>query len=160
MANQYFGTDYTEPKSSISSAAPARAARTCNTGKSGSTRCYYMENQQPFIDEVVPHELAHLSGLPPVWPRTGPTWQRVAMDDGACAWRQRQPHAQIRSGVRTEKNLSPIYAPVSDHHLTVRRHNKVMRKESEYRCVIAASCYISMLKAPLMAKNINHINSI
>ena len=53
-----------------------------------------LENQREFIDEVVPHELAHLL----VWQhfgRVAPHGERVEMDDGERPWRSRASHPPL-----------------------------------------------------------------
>ncbi len=85
-----------------------------------------LENQREFIDEVVPHELAHLL----VWQHisaASPHGKRVEMDVPRVA-----PTAlnSLRSARTPSLSLS-----LSAAQLTVRRHNRVVRGEATYRCV-------------------------
>lgn len=92
-----------------------------------------LENQQAFIEEVVPHELAHLL----VWKHFG----RVAPHGKEWKWMMenvlgvpaRRTHAFELDSVR--KNTFPYRCPCQQHQLTVRRHNRVVRGEAVYRCV-------------------------
>ncbi|MBN1086930.1 SprT family zinc-dependent metalloprotease [Erwinia aphidicola] len=92
-----------------------------------------LENQQAFIDEVVPHELAHLL----VWKHFG----RVAPHGKEWKWMMesvlgvpaRRTHQFEISSVRSR--AYPYRCRCQQHQLTVRRHNRVMRGESEYRCL-------------------------
>lgn len=90
-----------------------------------------LENQQAFIDDVVPHELAHLL----VWKEFG----RVAPHGKEWKWMMetvlgvsaRRTH-QFNTG-----SLQKTFAytcPCRQHQLTVRRHNRVLRGETRYRC--------------------------
>jgi predicted SprT family Zn-dependent metalloprotease len=96
-----------------------------------------MENQQAFIDEVVPHELAHLL----VWKHFG----RVAPHGKEWKWMMeavlgvpaRSTHQFELESVR--RNTFPYRCQCQQHQLTVRRHNRVVRGEATYRCVNAAS---------------------
>ncbi len=91
------------------------------------------ENQQAFIDEVVPHELAHLL----VWKHFG----RVAPHGKEWKWMMesvlgvpaRRTHQFELESVR--KNTFPYRCRCQQHQLTVRRHNRVVRGEATYRCV-------------------------
>lgn len=92
-----------------------------------------LENQQAFIDEVVPHELAHLL----VWKHFG----RVAPHGKEWKWMMEsvlgvpalRTHRFKLDSVR--KNTFPYRCQCQQHQLTVRRHNRVMRGEATYRCV-------------------------
>ena len=92
-----------------------------------------LENQQAFIDEVVPHELAHLL----VWKHFG----RVAPHGKEWKWMMEsvlgvpalRTHRFALDSVR--KNTFPYRCQCQQHQLTVRRHNRVMRGEATYRCV-------------------------
>ena len=92
-----------------------------------------LENQQAFIDEVVPHELAHLL----VWKHFG----RVAPHGKEWKWMMESvlgvpalhTHRFELDSVR--KNTFPYRCQCQQHQLTVRRHNRVMRGEATYRCV-------------------------
>lgn len=92
-----------------------------------------LENQQAFIDEVVPHELAHLL----VWTVFG----RVAPHGKEWKWMMetvlgvpaRRTHQFATASVR-QKSF-PYRCRCQQHMLTVRRHNRVLRGESQYRCV-------------------------
>ncbi len=92
-----------------------------------------LENQQAFIDEVVPHELAHLL----VWKHFG----RVAPHGKEWKWMMesvlgvpaRRTHRFELDSVR--KNTFPYRCGCQQHQLTVRRHNRVLRGEAIYRCV-------------------------
>jgi SprT protein len=97
-----------------------------------------LENQQAFIDEVVPHELAHLL----VWKHFG----RVAphgkewkwMMEACWAFRHAHPSFELDS---VRQNTFPYRCQCQQHQLTVRRHNRVVRGEATYRCVAAAICW-------------------
>jgi SprT protein len=92
-----------------------------------------MENQQAFIEEVVPHELAHLL----VWKHFG----RVAPHGKEWKWMMeavlgvpaRRTHQFELESVR--RNTFPYRCQCQQHQLTVRRHNRVVRGEATYRCV-------------------------
>ncbi len=92
-----------------------------------------LENQQEFIDEVVPHELAHLL----VWQHFG----RVAPHGKEWKWMMesvlgvpaRRTHRFELDSVR--QNTFPYRCRCQQHQLTVRRHNRVVRGEATYRCV-------------------------
>lgn len=92
-----------------------------------------LENQQAFIDEVVPHELAHLL----VWKHFGrkaphgKEWKWM-MESVLDVPAQRTHQFEIES-VRSRS--FPYRCGCQQHQLTVRRHNRVIRGESEYRCV-------------------------
>ena len=79
-----------------------------------------LENQQAFIDEVVPHELAHL--LEWKW-----------MMESVLGVPALRTHRFELDSVR--KNTFPYRCQCQQHQLTVRRHNRVMRGEATYRCV-------------------------
>ncbi len=92
-----------------------------------------LENEQAFIDEVVPHELAHLL----VWKHFG----RVAPHGKEWKWMMesvlgvpaRRTHQFELESVR--RNTFPYRCKCQQHQLTVRRHNRVVRGEAVYRCV-------------------------
>ena len=92
-----------------------------------------LENQQAFIDEVVPHELAHLL----VWkvfgrvPPHGKEWKWMMQE--VLGVPARRTHQFEIASVRAA--TFPYRCGCQQHHLTVRRHNRVLRGESEYRCV-------------------------
>ena len=92
-----------------------------------------LENQQAFIEEVVPHELAHLL----VWKHFG----RVAPHGKEWKWMMeavlgvpaRRTHQFELESVR--RNTFSYRCRCQQHQLTVRRHNRVVRGEATYRCV-------------------------
>ncbi|KKF35471.1 SprT family zinc-dependent metalloprotease [Erwinia tracheiphila] len=92
-----------------------------------------LENEQAFIDDVVPHELAHLL----VWKHFG----RVAPHGKEWKWMMesvlnvsaKRTHQFEVASVRSR--TFPYRCNCQQHKLTVRRHNRVQRGESEYRCV-------------------------
>jgi SprT protein len=92
-----------------------------------------LENQQAFIDEVVPHELAHLL----VWkhfgrvPPHGKEWKWM-MENVLGVPAERTHKFEIDS---VRSRAFPYRCGCQQHQLTVRRHNRVIRGESEYRCV-------------------------
>ena len=85
-----------------------------------------MENVDAFINEVVPHELAHLL----VWKYFGrvPPRQRVEMDDGKRAGRSSPTYASVRTAIRCSVRL--YRCKCQEHQLTVRRHNRVDTRRS------------------------------
>ncbi|MEH0873490.1 SprT family zinc-dependent metalloprotease [Pectobacterium cacticida] len=90
------------------------------------------ENQQAFIDEVVPHELAHLL----VFARFG----RVAPHGKEWRWMMENvlevaAKRTHRFAIQSVQGKTFIYrCDCQQHELTIRRHNRVQRGETEYRC--------------------------
>ncbi len=93
--------------------------------KSASIPFCCWKNSEAFIEEVVPHELAHLL----VWKHFGrvvPTWQRVeVMMESVLGF---PPVVRISSNCNPcVQHLSlPLQVPGASR-LTVRRHNGVVR---------------------------------
>ncbi|MEA9391708.1 SprT family zinc-dependent metalloprotease [Acerihabitans sp. TG2] len=91
-----------------------------------------LANEATFIDEVIPHELAHLL----VYRQFG----RVAPHGQQWRWMMSEvlltePRRTHNFDVATVRATTFHYrCGCQSHHLTVRRHNRVLRGEAQYRC--------------------------
>ncbi|ELQ6168891.1 SprT family zinc-dependent metalloprotease [Cronobacter dublinensis] len=132
-ANLKLGCDYPEPKLVYQQRGTAAGTAWLESYEIRLNPILLMENLQAFIDEVVPHELAHLL----VWKHFG----RVAPHGKEWKWMMesvlgvpaRRTHQFELDSVRA--NTFPYRCRCQQHQLTVRRHNRVMRGETQYRCV-------------------------
>ncbi len=92
----------------------------------------FVQNEQAFIDDVVPHEVAHLlvfQRYGKVRPH-GAEWQFMMEQVlGVPASTRHQFDVSAVSGKTFEYRCG-----CDVHQLTVRRHNKVLRKQASYRC--------------------------
>lgn len=133
LANQRLERNYPEPKMIYQQRGTAAGTAWLQNWEIRLNPVLLLENQQPFIDEVVPHELAHLL----VWKYFG----RVAPHGKEWKWMMesvlgvpaRRTHQFAVSSVRSR--TFPYYCRCRQHQLTVRRHNRAVRGDSEYRCL-------------------------
>lgn len=91
-----------------------------------------MENQQDFIEQVIPHELAHLityHQFGRVRPH-GKQWQYVMMHIFNCS--PDTYHAFDVSSVQGE--TFTYQCQCQSHELSIRRHNKIQRQGTHYHC--------------------------
>ncbi|MDR0806778.1 MAG: SprT family zinc-dependent metalloprotease [Enterobacteriaceae bacterium] len=132
LANNYLHTSYPEPKVSYRQRGTTAGTAHLTQWEIRLNSVLLAENGQTFIDEVIPHELAHLL----VYKQFG----RVAPHGSEWQWVMEQVLGVSASRTHCFDVLSvqgktfPYQCECQTHLLTVRRHNKVLRKESEYRC--------------------------
>lgn len=133
MANQRLERTYPEPQLVYQQRGTAAGTAWLESWEIRLNPVLLLENQQAFIEEVVPHELAHLL----VWKYFG----RVAPHGKEWKWMMeqvlgvpaRRTHQFAVASVRSR--AYPYRCGCQQHQLTVRRHNRVTRGESEYRCL-------------------------
>lgn len=91
-----------------------------------------MENQQAFIEQVIPHELAHLityHQFGRVRPH-GKQWQYIMADIFSCI-----PNTCHTFDVSSVQGDTFTYQCQCQHHeLSIRRHNKIQRQRTYYHC--------------------------
>ncbi|MBJ3814195.1 SprT family zinc-dependent metalloprotease [Shimwellia pseudoproteus] len=132
-ARDHLGNDFAEPAIIYQQRGMAAGTAWLERNEIRLNPVLLLENQQAFIDEVVPHELAHLL----VWK----TYGRVAPHGKEWKWMMetvlgvpaRRTHQFETASVRPKS--VPYRCRCQQHMLTIRRHNRVLRGESQYRCV-------------------------
>ncbi|WP_312273183.1 SprT family zinc-dependent metalloprotease [Pseudescherichia sp.] len=133
LANRYLERHYPEPTLVYQQRGAAAGTAWLASYEIRLNPVLLLENQQAFIDEVVPHELAHLL----VWKHFG----RVAPHGKEWKWMMesvlgvpaRRTHQFELASV--QRNTWPYRCACQQHQLTVRRHNRILRGEAVYRCV-------------------------
>nr|WP_142016086.1 SprT family zinc-dependent metalloprotease [Serratia fonticola] len=132
LAQQHFAIEFPEPKIVYQQRGTSAGTAWLQAWEIRLNPILLLENQQPFIDEVVPHELAHLlvfrqfGRVPP----HGREW-RWMMESVLQVSASRTHQFETRS---VQSKTFPYRCACQQHQLTIRRHNRVMRGESEYRC--------------------------
>ncbi|WP_428848288.1 SprT family zinc-dependent metalloprotease [Shewanella olleyana] len=90
------------------------------------------ENAAEFIDQVVPHEISHLLSFQ-LYGRVKPhglEWQRIMQDVfNVPADTTHQLNTQSVTGKQFE-----YFCDCGPVMLSIRRHNKVLRNQTQYRC--------------------------
>lgn len=134
QANLRLGRDYPEPKLVYQQRGTAAGTAWLEHYEIRLNPLLLLENERAFIDEVVPHELAHLL----VWKHFG---RKAAPHGKEWKWMMesvlgvpaRRTHPFALASVRS--NTFAYRCGCQQHQLTVRRHNKILRGEAVYRCV-------------------------
>ncbi|MGO1190673.1 SprT family zinc-dependent metalloprotease [Vibrio casei] len=97
----------------------------------------FLENQDEFLQHVIPHELAHLIAYHQfgrVKPH-GKEWQYIMIEVFGISAQTR--HSFDISSVQG-KTFS-YQCQCREHELTIRRHNKIQRHQSYYHCTVCES---------------------
>lgn len=132
QANTVLGSDYPEPVINYQQRGSTAGSAWLKEWEIRLNPVLLLENQQPFIDEVVPHELAHLL----VYARFGKTaphgQQWRWMMESVLNVPARRTHQFATASVQGK--TFPYECACRRHELTLRRHNRVIKGESEYRC--------------------------
>lgn len=133
QANKYLNTDYPEPTLQYNQRGTIAGSAYYANWEIRLNPTLLIENKQNFIEEVIPHELAHLlvsRHFGRVAPH-GKEWKWM-METVLQVSAKRTHHFDI-SNV-TAKTFSYACRCQEIHQLTLRRHNKVQRGETQYRC--------------------------
>lgn len=132
LANHYFGTAYSEPKVNYQQRGTSAGSAYLQTWEIRLNALLLQENQQSFIDEVIPHELAHLlvfrqfGRVPP----HGKEWRWV-METILQVPANRTHHFAISS---VQSKTFTYQCQCQQHALTIRRHHRVLNGKNVYHC--------------------------
>lgn len=132
QANRILNTDHSEPKISYQQRGTTAGSAYPLSWEIRLNPLLLRENGQTFIDEVVPHELAHLlvyRTYGKVAPH-GKEWQYM-MEQVLNVSANRTHQFNIAS---VQGKTFPYRCKCQQHMLTSRRHNRIKKGETEYRC--------------------------
>ena len=132
LANRAFGLNCPEPVISYRQRGTTAGCAHLQKWQITLNAKLLLENQQAFIDEVVPHEMAHLFAYRQfgrVSPH-GKAWRNI-MEQIFSVPANRTHRFDITS---VQGKTFTYQCDCQKHQLTLRRHNKVVRGQLTYYC--------------------------
>ncbi|OCG44021.1 hypothetical protein A9G28_02745 [Gilliamella sp. Fer1-1] len=129
QANQFLHTEYKEPNIIYKPKGSIAGSALLMRWEIQLNSVMLLENGTQFIEEVVPHELAHLivfKEFGKVKPH-GKEWQYV-MSKIFDKTPSTTHHFQVK------RNTHLYYCQCQQHHLTSIRHNKIQKNNTSYLC--------------------------
>ncbi|MCE0494135.1 SprT family zinc-dependent metalloprotease [Vibrio salinus] len=131
-ANRHFSVSYPLPEINFRLRGKSAGKAYLQKNEIRLNKRLFSDNYQAFIDEVIPHELAHLVAFQyfgKVKPH-GKEWKYIMSEVfGSPA---RATHQFDVSAVAGKQFTYQCHC--STHLLSIRRHNNVQRGKAEYRC--------------------------
>lgn len=132
QANRILKTDYPEPNLNYQQKGTVAGTAHYHLWQISLNSVLLQVNGQVFIDEVVPHELAHLLAHRH-FGRVSPHGKE---------WQYMMEHVLNVPASRTHKfDIASVQGKVFEydcqcqrHQLTIRRHNRIQKGQTEYRC--------------------------
>lgn len=133
QANQRLQRHYPEPSLTYQQRGTSAGTAWLQSWEIRLNPVLLLENKQPFIDEVVPHELAHLL----VWKYFGHAaphgtewkWMMAVILDVA-------PKRTHQFEIQSVRDHRYVYrCRCQQHLLTIRRHNRIVRGSSVFHCL-------------------------
>lgn len=132
QANAILKTNYPEPNLNYQQKGTVAGTAHYQNWQISLNSVLLLENGQSFIDEVVPHELAHLLAyrhFGRVSPH-GKEWQYM-MEQVLNVPASRTHKFDVAS---VQGKVFEYDCQCQRHQLTIRRHNRIQNGQTEYRC--------------------------
>ncbi|MHA2938380.1 SprT family zinc-dependent metalloprotease [Vibrio sp. RC27] len=133
QANHYFSENYTTPTLSLKLRGKCAGKAYLELWEVRLNPILFHENQNEFLNQVIPHEIAHLIAFKRygrVRPH-GKEWKAIMWDVF-----QLEPTTTHRFNVSSVQGKRYSYhCGCQSHDLTIRRHNKIVRGQANYLCV-------------------------
>ena len=129
QANQILTTNYKEPKISYKPKGTIAGCALLTRWEIQLNSTMLYENREDFINEVVPHELAHLITFQyfgKVKPH-GKEWQYVMSEI-----MKKEP--KVTHNFKIKRNEYIYFCDCQEHYLSPIRHNKIINNKTSYQC--------------------------